>query len=1042
MAKKLDLSGFDEEVANEELDLSAFDEPEVEKGSRLEAVARGAGQGLTMGFLDELMASLKAGGVSPSQELSMPVGKAAEAHRAASKRYEEEVAKERAAEAKLREEYPGTMFASELAGGIVPALFTGGAGAAGTIAKEGVKKALPTAMKEGAKLGAKYGAVSGAGYSEADTPMGLLEDVAKGTATGALIGGGLPVVGRAAGAGLDKVKQTAGALTDMVPSVKTGWEFGKKHGLAGYEKIKNLMDSNARGLVKDVKESLNKLGKEGVELNDQFNVTKDIETAIGNVRNLAKSAQTEAEAKKYLDVAAEMESFMLRRDKNLEKLVAQTEEEIRRKTQAAANKEAAAIPKAEGKAVMEAEKRGVELESLEDINKTYEQVSEMPYETVGGQIKGQKAKFKDYYVDSETGDMVPYTYNKKIISDVTKPKFSEIKTGRVGDKVFTEYTDEATGQVFRKEVPGSIFSGTDYSKATMGELLDTISSLGNKVFGNSADSAETAAYKELWKVLRSKLPELSEELPKSKQEMYKLFQIMEMMGINKDKLANPSVYDITELMKKLPKKMDEEKFMIQKYLSGKGDKVGKRIEDIELIAGAEKYLGGEKGMGVSEFTKAGIAQRIASGASNILGTAYGKVAKPVSTVANKVNQFTDSSLKLASRKLNESSNEGIQALGRQLEYALQQEGPMKSALIWSLSQNPAFRKAVGDSLISADERMSEELGEDVRNPLNKMLESSKKPDLTKGQERLIESGGNADYAFGEGLEQDQPLVMKPMDKEPSRSISGRLKKQSDDINLDIDKNLSSTIESVAKNLGYDEIVLSSGRRNTDSTMKILEDRKKKYGLDDFSGEDQKLIDKLLLRGDSPDNIEYANRADVNRVLAERFPDRKDELIEKFRQVRSNFGGFQSSHLQGKKADIPYSFFVDKYGKEEGNRRAAEFINALKNAGLEVIDEKGTGRHGVIDIKIPEGFQPQVQADPKEMEQKVEDAKKAIDRQIRQMGSGSMIPESHIEQTLGTLEALPTDPNSIAALQDEAVKMETYADAEKLKQLLDGLKNMS
>ena len=56
MAKELDLSGFDEEVENDDLDLTGFDE-EVEPTSAAEAVARGAAQGLTFDFEDELQAA-------------------------------------------------------------------------------------------------------------------------------------------------------------------------------------------------------------------------------------------------------------------------------------------------------------------------------------------------------------------------------------------------------------------------------------------------------------------------------------------------------------------------------------------------------------------------------------------------------------------------------------------------------------------------------------------------------------------------------------------------------------------------------------------------------------------------------------------------------------------------------------------------------------------------------------------------------------------------------------------------------------------------
>ena len=83
---------------------------------------------------------------------------------------------------KIRDEYkaaseanPATSFASEIVGGVAPALLTGGASLAGSVAKQGGKKLLTEAGKQSMKLGALQGGISGAGYSEGDT----LEEVAK-----------------------------------------------------------------------------------------------------------------------------------------------------------------------------------------------------------------------------------------------------------------------------------------------------------------------------------------------------------------------------------------------------------------------------------------------------------------------------------------------------------------------------------------------------------------------------------------------------------------------------------------------------------------------------------------------------------------------------------------------------------------------------------------------------------------------------------------------------------------------------------------------
>ena len=61
--------------------------------------------------------------------------------------------------------------------------------------------------------------------------------------------------------------------------------------------------------------------------------------------------------------------------------------------------------------------------------------------------------------------------------------------------------------------------------------------------------------------------------------------------------------------------------------------------------------------------------------------------------------------------------------------------------------------------------------------------------------------------------------------------------------------------------------------------------------------------------------------------------------------------------------------------------------------------------------------------------------------LQQQAAGDTTPESHIDQTIGAIEELNIDEVKKEALQDEVMKMETHVDAERLKQLIDGLKGL-
>ena len=162
MANKFDDDLFEDVAYQEPEDMQedlfeevefGTEEPEV---SKLEAVARGAAQGLTFDFADELAAYLAAKpGPGRLQELAQPIAKTLEQTKASEESYREELEKQREAFRQAREAHPVTYTGAEIGAGIAPALMTGGAALVGKMGQALGKEGLKQAAKESAKLGAK-----------------------------------------------------------------------------------------------------------------------------------------------------------------------------------------------------------------------------------------------------------------------------------------------------------------------------------------------------------------------------------------------------------------------------------------------------------------------------------------------------------------------------------------------------------------------------------------------------------------------------------------------------------------------------------------------------------------------------------------------------------------------------------------------------------------------------------------------------------------------------------------------------------------------
>jgi len=218
--------------------------------SRAEAFGRGALQGLTFNTSDEIYAGGRAA-------LGKLLGNG--------DTYDNALNEVRGANRRAEEEYPGTMLAGEVTGGVVPAaaatvgsvFFPGLAPAAATTNTKTAAQAasLGSRILKGAKIGAPIGAAYGAGAYEgapdetlAQSAMGRVGAGAAGGVAGGIVGGVMTPA-------IDVIAGTTRAAINQVRAISNPERFARqKYGEA-------LARSNHNASGADLRAELNSLGR-------------------------------------------------------------------------------------------------------------------------------------------------------------------------------------------------------------------------------------------------------------------------------------------------------------------------------------------------------------------------------------------------------------------------------------------------------------------------------------------------------------------------------------------------------------------------------------------------------------------------------------------------------------------------------------------------------------------------------------------------------------------------------------------------------------
>lgn len=214
-----------------------------------ESFARGAAQGLSLGFADEITGALEAlGDVATTEKTLSDLPELYTQHRDES----------RQAYKASEEANPITALLGNIAGGIPTAI------AAGVLAP--AVKGAPITKKiwDASKLGAEFGAATGLGFSEADNLVGMGKDVLAGGAIGGITGGLtegvlMPLVSRTGEAAKGILK--SGPLKEVAGQFKYGLNNERLIGADALDDVSKNLISTLDDVKLDVKQRKDLLNK-------------------------------------------------------------------------------------------------------------------------------------------------------------------------------------------------------------------------------------------------------------------------------------------------------------------------------------------------------------------------------------------------------------------------------------------------------------------------------------------------------------------------------------------------------------------------------------------------------------------------------------------------------------------------------------------------------------------------------------------------------------------------------------------------------------
>jgi len=948
---------------------------DTEQPSQLEAAGRGALQGATLGFGEEIGAAA----LTPLEHLRQKIASlipgtpeevdaklreqgftGAVDESSAGDIYRELRDTARGADKAAQEAHGGTYLAGELAGGIAPAIVSGGGTAAATVAKTGLKEA---ALQAGL-LGAKYGTAAGLGYSDAELSKDSVDneygqaalETGTGMVTGAIGGAAFPLAGKGlkgvtklSGKGTawvgDKVKSVP-LLGDTLESFKMS---AKGKGVLSQKSYENIIEDSKKIVIDKLAPFLvdqnNKYGrvigdlvKKIKKVGNKDNITKDLSSLEKHINHLIKTKKVATED--GLKVLNETLDTISGFKKEIISIVPTKRVDT-----------------------------GVQT-AIKNLEKQKNKI------VATGKEVGEEFNFTEPKVDLETGivTMFETRTGRPISAPIKTGEFTPIKIQN--KSVFKELgIDETRGlseslyeilekakKAGAKKSTRPIAKGFGIAKDASGRLAD--------------DSGVGNVYKQMSEKF-SKLKDIDSILPKSlldgagdRESVNKVAQFLrkaEMEGISGDELRDKLGDLARELTAYDPK-------FAKSFLDASGE-IAKRYD---LARTARQSFGLNLGTGKALGVMAG---GITGSGKKLVTDITKKVASPVTKAMDTLNIISKEKIGQVASKMVGSDNKGKQHIGNQLTRMLETEGVAKHQLTWALSQNPATRKLIENSLKEYSGGLENTLG--------------------------VPSAGASEESYREPA-----TMLKDDDLEKLKAALGY--KESTN-NYKAVNNIgyigkyqfgAQTME----NLGY----LKPGSYKKYKN-KALEMPELFTGKNDITNKEDFLNNEKLQDSEASRNLKlnykYLKRKGVD---VDKLPD--EEVA----------GLLATSHLLG--AGGAKKMYEGKDSKDALGTTGTEYYNLGKESikkDIPEISPEPKLQDGGIAEKPSEGI------DTKAVERE-------IDRVNQQKSSGETTPVDQLDALLEKIDALNMDQSSKDELEHEAITMNSYSDGEALKQKIRSL----
>jgi GH24 family phage-related lysozyme (muramidase) len=1066
-------------IKTEDLDDDLFDDetPYEEVPTKLESGLRGAAQGLTLGFPDEIEAAgssvlddlkrLLSGQVDENpvtfDEQGIPV-----IPEESGQGYRENLERVRKEYSDAEKANPGTYLAGELAGGIIPGLASGGAAVAGGALKTGAKEAAKQIAKRSAaesvksaakavipsaKLGLKYGGASGAGYSEAENPLDLAKDTVSGAAAGGVLGAGLPLAGKGimeAGKVSSKaVKGGSNWFFDLIPKseqIKTAYNWGKLGKKLDIDVVDKEMMKRAGELAEGIgikKDNYNieEVMKKADDMGIRIDSTEVLEDAIESIKLMEKGDWFNLQNKDFLPNLLELVGTT----KQSVKMNKAAQKKALKKLIESKSKADQAIIKGEKALAKEQIKSGDSLETITDINRPMNDL-DLPLDTQNGVIGGVKGKFKNAdgteRVVSNLDDITPFD-----------PRISS-QTGPDGRPIVMT-KDLGSGKVEALVGEAEDMLRVDPSNFTISELDDIVKKI-NKATKlasgqGSADDPIVLRARKLAVDLRAQADQAAEasgvpELVERRAVHSDLFAGEDKLGISKVKGVRKDVYD-EDIVEQIADKLSYDRgFKDRRDIERAGRYLGDDVmtpeleESFKMLRKVNEIMG--RGEGTENISRAGLYEMASTGVSNTLGRGANKVSSAASKVMSPVTKTTEAITKMSNEKLNQVANnmiasgsEGTARLGNSLMEAINMKGQGKNAAIWTLSQNPAFR-----SLMSRN---------------YDVVESNFRDSI--GVEKEI------DDSFFEDVPYDDETNEQMMYAEDDTSEEEEVK--------DVGRSPNS-VEKIKQREGYaaklgNEFTKYTGLEGTPNTR--VEGSNSDYGLYyDSKGKLTSGIGDLVESEDQVESLKNQTKESAEAKLQENI-----KLKNKLGHADLRKSGVDVDKLPAHVLDALENANFQLGSMAEFPTLKKRLIEGLKSgdynkAAIEAFTTKGTGTKAsdwvkqtpvrvrdfveaiADDPKVFEEFNKLNTIDkfdfsPEEIEQKEKEAQEVereVDRVNQQQSSGDMSPISQLDSLLEKINNMSIAQSDKDTLEDQAIAMEGHSDGNRLKEMIRKLNGLS